>query len=194
MIEHSITLKTSEDIDRNLLRAWFHVVRDNSPSGALCTVSVDGKAVQLIRTKEEDSVRYSIPLTRDLTTDEVKKIINDFSHRTDIEFKISATTSPLDVSINPDVVVDHDPMIHLCTKWAKDKHEGWRKIKEDDGWRYGPTVSKGNKTHPLLRPWDEIPGEHRKVDTKQAQELLNLLRDSGYVLVHKDDLDKLMGD
>lgn len=194
MIEHSITLSTTEEIDRNLMRAWFHVVRDNSPAGVMGTAQVDGKAVSLVRSRDKDGMRYAIPLTRDLTTAEAREIIDDFSHRTDMDFRISTTTSPFDVKVNPDVEVDHDPMIHLCTKWAKDKHDGWKKRKEDDGWRYGPTVSKANRTHPLLRDWHEIPSEHRKVDTKQAQELLDLLRDSGYVLVHKDDLDKLMGD
>lgn len=194
MIEHSISLFTDEEINRNLLRAWYHVVCDNAPAGTLCTVSVDGKPVQLIKTKDKEGVRYAIPLTRDLTNAEVKAIIEDFSHHTDIDFKITATSSPFDVSVKTDIEVDHDPMIHLCTKWAKEKHEDWCKRKEASGWRYGPTVSKANKTHPLMRSWSEIPAEHRKVDTAQAQELLDLLRDSGYILVHKDDLDKLMGD
>ncbi len=85
-------------------------------------------------------------------------------------------------------------MVELCTGWAKRKHEDWMSGKTSGGWRYGPTVSQSNKTHPLLRPWSEIPAEYRKVDTTQAQELLDLLRDSGYVIVRREDLDSLMGD
>ena len=193
MIDHSITLETTENLDRNLVRAWFHAVRDNSPAGVLSTVQVDGKAVQLVR-KTGKEFTYAIPLSRDLTSVEVKTIIDNYSHRTDLAFKVHATTSPLVINIKTDVEIAHEPMIHLCTKWAKQKHEDWKKRKEDDGWRYGPTVSKTNRTHPLLRAWEEIPSEYRKVDTSQAQELLDLLRDSGYVLIHWDDLDRLMDD
>jgi len=194
MVDHSITLTTNEEMSKDLIRAWYHTVKDNAPAGTLCTTQVDGKSVQLVRSKSKDTVRYTIPLTRDLTSGETKSIIDDMSHRSDIDFKVSTTYDPFTTEVQTDIVVNHEPLVHLCTKWAKDKHEQWRKRKEDAGWRYGPSVSKTNKTHPLLRPWDEIPAEYRKVDVSQAQELLDLLHDAGYVMVHKDDLDRLMED
>ncbi len=193
MIEHHIALIVSEEIEKNLLRAWFHAVRDNAPEGVVVTVQVDGKPVQIVKSKDGE-VRYMVPLSRDLTDAEVKSIIDAFSHATDVDFKVKATTSPLDISVSPEIEIDHDPMIELCTGWAKKKHEDWMSAKTASGWRYGPSVSTSNKTHPLLRPWSEIPAEYRKVDTTQAQELLDLLRDSGYIIVRREDLDKLMGD
>lgn len=194
MIEHHIALIVTDELDKNLLRAWFHAVRDNAPSGVVITATVDGKAVQVVKRKDGNDVRYLVPLSRDLNDGEVKAIIDSFAHNTDIDFKASATTSPLDIKLSPEIEIDHDPMVELCTGWAKKKHEDWMNSKTSGGWRYGPAVSQSNKTHPLLRPWSEIPAEYRKVDTTQAQELLDLLRDSGYVIVRREDLDRLMGD
>jgi hypothetical protein len=176
-----------------MLRAWYHAVRDNAPEGVMTTVTVDGKPVQVVKSKDSEC-RYMVPLSRDLTDVEVKTVIDAFAHNTDIDFRVKATTSPLDIKVSPEIEIDHDPMIELCTGWAKKKHEDWMTSKTDAGWRYGPSVSTANKTHPLLRQWHEVPAEYRKVDTSQVQELLDLLRESGYVIVRREDLDKLMGD
>jgi hypothetical protein len=193
MIEHHIALIVSDEIDKNHLRAWFHAVRDNAPQGVVVTVTVDGKPVQIVKSKEKD-VRYMVPLSRDLTDAETKTVIDAFSHNTDMDFSVSSTTSPLDMKLTPEIEIDHDPMVELCTGWAKKKHEDWMSTKTGSGWRYGPTVSNSNKTHPLLRQWSELPAEYRKVDTSQAQAMLDLLRDSGYIIVRREDLDKLLGD
>ena len=144
MIEHHIALIVSEEIEKNLLRAWFHAVRDNAPEGVVVTVQVDGKPVQIVKSKDSE-VRYMVPLSRDLTDAEVKSIIDAFSHATDVDFKVKATTSPLDISVSPEIEIDHDPMIELCTGWAKKKHEDWMSAKTASGWRYGPSVSTSNK-------------------------------------------------
>ena len=193
-IEHSVSLNVASELERGMARVWFQSVRDNLGSGIVTTIQVDGKPVQMVKFKDNDGVRYSIPLLRDATSDEITAIINDFTHACDSEFKVSATTSDHGIEIKTDIEVDHEPLLNLCTKWAKAKHDDWRKNKEDSGWRYGPTVSKTNRTHPLLRAWEEIPAEYRKVDTSAAQELLDLLKDSGYVLIRSDDLNNLLGD
>jgi hypothetical protein len=65
------------------------------------------------------------------------------------------------------------------------------KDKLDDGWRYGPSVSMKEKTHPLLRKWDELPDDYRTIDTSKPEQLLKLLNDSGYVLIKKTELDQV---
>lgn len=193
-LEHCISLVVGKELEKNFIRAWYRSISDTIATGVTRSIVVDGREVRLVKSKDQDGVRYSIPLTRDLTADEVSRVIADFSHDCAIDFKITATTSPLDVEAKTEVEVEHAPMIALCTKWAREKHENWCKRKEDAGWRYGPTVCRSSRTHPLLRAWEEIPSEYRKVDTTAAQELLDLLHDSGYVLIRSDDLDRLMGE
>lgn len=193
-LDHCITLHVDEELEKKDIINRFQCVRDNVGAGLLIAVSVDGKPVTLVKSKDSEGVRYSIPLSRDATDDEVKKVLEVYAQCCDCNFKIEATSSALDYQVKTDVEIDHDPLIQMCTKWAKDKHENWRKQKESEGWRYGPAVSKSHKTHPLLRPWDDIPSEYRKIDTDIVQDVLDLLRDSGYVLVHRDDIDRLIGE
>jgi hypothetical protein len=193
-IAHNITLTVGKDISKANLKDWFNSVKSSCPKGVLCTHQVDGKAVQLVKRYQDGVFSYIVPLTRDLTDSEVSNVVDNFSHDCDCDFKITATFSPIVSKVNTDVIVEHDPLINLCTEWAKSKHQEWKKAKEQDGWRYGPIVSKTNKTHPLLRDWDDIPPEYRKVNTKQVQEVMDLLKSSGYILVHHEDLDLLMGE
>lgn len=193
-LDHCITLHVDQELSKSNIISWFQCARDNIGSGIVMSVPVDGKPVHLIKTKDSEGVHYAIPLSRDVTSDEVTKVIEVFAQCCSCDFKVSATTSSLDYQVNPDVVVDHDPLHELCAKWAKDKHENWRKGKEGEGWRYGPVASKANRTHPLLRPWDDIPSEYRKVDTTPVQEMLDLLKETGYVMIHREDLDKLLGE
>jgi len=43
-------------------------------------------------------------------------------------------------------------------------HENWVKYKKKEDWRYGPLKDFKEKTHPCLRPWDELPEEQRMKD------------------------------
>lgn len=64
-----------------------------------------------------------------------------------------------------------------------DSHENWMKFKEADGWVYGKYKSSAQKTHPCMRPYEELPFEqkvkdyafHRIVKTvvKQYEEFIN---------------------
>ena len=80
----------------------------------------------------------------------------------------------------------------LCTAWAKRQHDQWVKERTDGGWRYGTTISVKEKTHPLLRPWHELPDQFRKVDTESPQGLLDLLNDQGFAIIGKSELESLL--
>lgn len=45
-----------------------------------------------------------------------------------------------------------------------DSHASWSAQKIADGWVYGPTKDAEKKTHPCLRPYDELPIEQRAKD------------------------------
>jgi len=40
-------------------------------------------------------------------------------------------------------------------------HECWLRCKEADGWVYGETKDITKKTHPCMRPWDELLAEQQ---------------------------------
>jgi hypothetical protein len=45
------------------------------------------------------------------------------------------------------------------------QHIEWLRIKDEDGWRYGPKKDAQKKTHPCFLPYDELPPEQRAKDT-----------------------------
>ena len=47
---------------------------------------------------------------------------------------------------------------------ASASHEGWMKHKEADGWVYGETKDAGNKTHPCMVSFDDLPASQKQKD------------------------------
>jgi hypothetical protein len=45
------------------------------------------------------------------------------------------------------------------------QHEAWMAAKRRDGWSYGPTKDAQLKTHPSLRPFDELAETEQRKDT-----------------------------
>lgn len=189
-ISNNIALVVENSLGHPDVKKWFHSVRKFGPNGIMTTVQVDDKSAELVKVRRDGAYQYVIPLVRDLTQTEVEKIVENFSLECD--FEIITTHAP-EYQIDTTVKVDHDPLMDLCSAWAKDKHQAWKTEKEESGWRFGLTMCRKAKTHPLLRDWSDIPSEYKKVDTKQVSELLELLKNSGYVLIHTQDLDYLLG-
>lgn len=42
-----------------------------------------------------------------------------------------------------------------------DRHESWMQMHLDSGWVYGEVFDPQKKTHPNLKPWDELPAATR---------------------------------
>jgi hypothetical protein len=43
-------------------------------------------------------------------------------------------------------------------------HESWLKVKEQEGWKYGPVKDADNKEHPCFVPYNQLPTEQRAKD------------------------------
>jgi hypothetical protein len=42
-----------------------------------------------------------------------------------------------------------------------ERHEAWMAMHREHGWVYGETFDPARKTHPNLKPWDELPATTR---------------------------------
>jgi hypothetical protein len=192
-MEHFISLTVkAEKLTKKLPKRWYAIARENLPDG-LCTTFTNGDAQGRMKlTKKDGKAILTIPLVRNLTEREVEHVIDALSENYDGDFSVSSSRIQVGVKNEIEVEIDHDPLISLCTAWAKEQHDEWMKDKTEAGWRYGPTVSMANKTHPLMRPWADLPDAYRVIDTKRPEELLKMLNDHGYVLVAKSELDQLL--
>lgn len=187
----SLTVKADEYSDE-LPKVWFKAASETLPEGLPCTIQNGENNARMKLTRKDGKAILSIPLVRNLTKKEVEAVIEEFTSVFDGDFSITSTRIEIGVKNEVEVEIDHDPLISLCTAWAKQQHEDWMKDKTEAGWRYGPTVSMSNKTHPLMRPWSDLPDAYRVVDTSKAEQLLKLFNEHGYVMIAKEELDQLL--
>jgi hypothetical protein len=131
---------------------------------------------------------YEIPLTRDLTESETAVIEEAYPEgeiETSSEDVVSARQGPADA-----VVMEEDDYNSLCETLAKHQHQRWYDARANSGWSFGLRVNEQSKQHPLMRPWEELPEQYRKVDYELPHLFMNMLADNGYVVVSRDELNK----
>lgn len=199
-LDRYISLVVEHALDLDMVKTWYGVATEKAPYGVITVIPMvdnDGEpqSVRLVHRKMKQGHFYMIPITRDLTEGEVERIVDAMTEEArDIDFDIEATVIPTQLSKpdRPSISVDQQKYADVAMAWAKKQHEDWLKSRTDAGWRYGQVVSLAKKTHPLIRPWDELPARYKSVDLDGPQKLLDLLGQHGYVVVSKDDLDAVM--
>lgn len=85
---------------------------------------------------------------------------------------------PTPVSID-DVKVNTE-LMQLMEKLAKNKHETWVAHCLEEGWVLGPERSAIVRTHPCLRPYEELSNEDKEVDRAAILDLLKTMIKLGY--------------
>lgn len=199
-VARHITLIAETELDREVVRCWFTCVREHAPKGAVTVAhTVDDRGfpatVSLVHREAGDGKHaYIVPLARDLLDDEAQKIVDSFASENpkldfDIETSAAYALPPREAA---GLDIDQNRYLNLCTALAKKRHEDWMRERTDAGWRYGVKFSERERTHPLLRPWDQLPDRFKQVDLEAPQQVVDLLKDEGYLLVAKDDLDRLL--
>lgn len=46
----------------------------------------------------------------------------------------------------------------------EDSHNSWLKVKEQEGWKYGPVKNPDTKEHPCYVPYEQLPTEQKVKD------------------------------
>ncbi len=197
-ITRYIALIVKEDPDIELAKSWYQCVKSRAPHGVIDTVEASddqgSKQAAMVKRKEDDTYFLMIPLTRDLLEDEASRIIATFTaDHPDTDFDIEATVVKTgeNGAPPPSINIDQERYIELCTSLSKKQHEDWVRSRTAEGWRYGPQLNMIEKTHPLLRTWDQLPDRYQTIDLEQPQRLIDLLTQHGYAVVSKDDLNEL---
>ena len=144
------------------------------------------------RVCDNDRHSYFI-LLRDLSHEEIEKIVKEFAEdQPKLDFDVETNETQLVAKDNTGITLDAAKHVALCTALAKQKHIDWMRERTDAGWRYGSTFNADEKTHPLLRPWDQLPDRYREPDMNWPQKLVSMLNDQGYAVIQKDELDRLL--
>jgi len=197
-IQRYIKLITEHPLDKDVISGWYNCVKKLLPSGLIAGIQATDnngtlKSSILVHREIKKENHYIISLTRDIQDKEAEPVVTSFMHKyPDIDFEIEISSNQADILSNNKISIPDNKFLDLCTSWAKDQHDEWMKDRLKNGWRYGPSISLTNKTHPLLRNWYEIPDKFRKINTTQPQKLIDLLNSNGYTVIGKDELESLL--
>lgn len=200
-ISRFVTLVVGSPLDEAAAKAWYHCVNDNAPYGLVATIQTTTakgglQSAGMIHRETDKKHYYIVPMTRDLMEREAEQIVDAFVEiAPDLDFDIEVSVMPTkigDKRNEPKIEVAEDQYIALCQEFSKAQHEDWVRDHARDGWRYGAEVNPKEKTHPLMRTWDQLPDRYKKIDTDVPQKLLNLLNRHGYAVVQQTDLDAVL--
>jgi RyR domain len=193
-MDRFIKLLSAEPLDKPTIRRWFNCVTKYAPSGVVNPVTVrdDGDirhVVRLIHQTMAHTHAYLVPLTRDLRVSEVDNIVEQFAiNQPALDFQVETHETRLRAKDDDAIPLDAAKHLALCIALAKQQHESWLRERSGCGWRYGITFDVEEKTHPLLRPWDQLPEHYKIPDLDWPQQLIGMLNANGYVVIARDEL------
>lgn len=193
-----ISLTSYGEENLNHARVWFQTVYGALPRGTVASIDNPedpSSPIRLVRTKLHGCVKFTVPLSRDLSPYELNEIKNKWATSGIVgNFAItSSSTISEKLKIAADNLVLNDADYDsLCYQLVKAEHQRWYAEKAADGWTYGPIMSVFNKTHPLMRQWEDLPDEYKKIDRDHPHRLLDMLASHGYSVVKRSELDALI--
>jgi hypothetical protein len=197
-----VKLVTENELRRENIKRFYNGVKNNAPQNTLSSYSVSGpfggpEEVLLVHRVDEDGKHeYEIPLTRNLTPDEIYEIAQNLNHiLTEGNFVFETSTFDEDCCIQEDddmgVYMEPELFEQLATTLSERNHNKWLHERMKAGWRYGPARDDALKTHPLMKPWNQLSEECKSIDYEFPGFFVDLLDDFGYTIVSKDELNEL---
>tara|TARA_R110001606_G_scaffold54362_1_gene133462 strand:+ start:494 stop:1015 length:522 start_codon:yes stop_codon:yes gene_type:complete len=155
-----------------VIRRWWLTVDMLAPEDVIMS---DDDTNSFVMATQDDSYLYLIPLVRHLTADEAERIVEGYMRIADHDFEIeSSNVYTVDADFgNPfdyDIALDEGAKSVLADAYSRQQHNEWIQEKQNTGWRYGLNMSSVDKTHPAMRPWDDLPESYRRqpsVDNKK---------------------------
>jgi len=180
MYQHHIQLVTSEKLDSNIAMAWYETVKQYGPESNIKPYLMGEQEVAMEYGMRDDNLPhvYTIPLNRDLTTDETLFIVQawEYLYQGDFDVEISNQYRANGFgNIDTDIQIDEDIKAQAISDMGKWSHNRWVDAQIAEGWRSGNYFSSKEKTHPALKNWDLLPESHRRSPEFSDQEILEWL-------------------
>ena len=162
---HDITLVVKTQLPKSEVEAWLDCVEEIGPPGVIAGTT-DMKDDKIVHEEvvehynyNDDEWRYIIPLTRNVTQKEGKKIVDEWASYYDLDFEITSSSNPVSpIEFDQFDVVDVDEYYETeyqrTTKEAV--HNNWVLEQIENGWRFGVTFNKESKMSPFIKAWNEL--------------------------------------
>jgi RyR domain len=196
-MDRFIKLLADQALEQPVIRGWFNCVSANAPSGVVNSITVQDDeqtrhVVRLVHQTMDHAHAYLVPLTRDLRASEIDEIVNQFAvEQPELNFDVETNQTRLRAKDDA-IPLDAAKHLALCIALAKQEHESWLHERTNAGWHYGLEFDAAAKTHPLIRPWDQLPERYKMPDLDWPQKLVSMLNDNGYVVLAREELESLL--
>lgn len=197
-----VRLQTVNELQKKTVRKFYKTVNEKSPSGVTTIFEVTdptgnpSQAFLVHRIDEEGNHIYEIPLTRNLTADEIYEIVEPLNYAlTEGDFIFETSTMDNDCCPHEDDLMEtfeRDIYEEMAERLTMLSHNRWVEERVSQGWVLGEARNDQNKTHPLIKPWDLLSEEQKAIDYDLPKNMLDLLAEFNYTVISTDDLNVLL--
>jgi len=168
MYQHHIQLKVGEMLTASEAIKWYHTVEEYGPESVVMPFMYNGNEIAMeygVSDGDEFEHCYTVPLKRDLTSEETAFVISAWEYMFPQDFDIEISNQ-----YNPSMMGDFENSFEIdpevkqmaIADMNKNHHNRWVEGKISEGWRHGAYYNSREKTHPALRTWDMLPESHRR--------------------------------
>ena len=167
---HDITLIVKNQLPASEIEAWLDCIEEIGPEGVIAGTS-DFKDDKLVQEEvvehynyNDDEWRYIIPLTRNVTQKEGKKIVDEWAEYFTNDFEITSSSnavSPIDFDQFDVVDVDEYYEREYQKTTEEAVHNKWVLEQIESGWRFGVSYNKDSKMSPFIKAWHELTNNQK---------------------------------
>lgn len=181
-----ICLSTSEPIDDQCLKSWFHSVLSAGPSGNVVATQVPPEMnyLRFYRRKLHGEHCYVASLVRNLNGDEADKIANMFLVKQPTAMgKITWSQEPYQEDNREKL--SEDILKSIAVEAARMNHNRWVQTRMDEGWRFAASHNTKQKTSPICKNWDQLPEAYKRAEYHRVKTLLEIFDQMNLKLVKR---------
>lgn len=180
--QHHLRLISEEEINEPWPTMFIKTIERAGPDDIVHSVQVydevgETHAVSIRHFFDEENENnvYEVPLTRNLTEKEAEKIVLVWQQLFEDDFIIETSTPYTGKEPKDNDIMTVDNFKDFAEAVAKKTHSKWLHDRSNGGWRFGIEFNSVEKTHPMMRPWQELPEEYKNIDTSMPGFLTDLL-------------------
>jgi hypothetical protein len=175
MQDFYILQRTPKPLTSDQAFKWYYTVELLGPEGI---AAGDDDTCSLLLSTHENSYVYILPLVRHLTADEAERIVEGYMRVTDHDFEIESSNvyrpnADFGHPFEYDIMMDNEARDVLLQDLARHMHNRWIQEKMQKGWRFGLNLDLNERTHPAMRPWDDLPERYRRMPSVTDKELMD---------------------
>ena len=175
MQDFYIQQRTERYLDADQIQRWYLTVEMLAPPGV---IKDDDQTGNFVLALQDNELLYRVELVRHLTAEEAERIVEGYMRVTEHDFQIETSNvyraeADFGHPFESDIQMEEGARNILQQTYARQAHNEWIKEMMSKGYRYGLNMSVNEKTHPAMRPYDDIPENYRNMPKINDQKLLD---------------------